>query len=108
MGMIANIYRTRDPGRLSVYEAVREVTLVNVPGPFEPNDEAPAAELVEGPMPGTLVVRPCDGRQYAMGGDYVASVDSRFSEAAEAILGRRFYGAVALHDWQIDKEGRFP
>lgn len=33
-----------------------------------------------------------------MGGNYVATSDSRFRDEVERVLGARFYGAVALHD----------
>lgn len=32
------------------------------------------------------------------GGNYAASSDSRASDALHAVLGARFYGAVAIHD----------
>lgn len=39
-----------------------------------------------------------DGRWLMFGGNYAATSDSRFTEAAERLLGHRWYGAVAIHD----------
>lgn len=111
MGLRADIYkaggRTFSLGGLS--EVADEVTLVNVPGPFEPDEKAPAALLVDGAR-GTARVVPAEQNEAGewaevrkgvgsmMGGSYVGAADSRFREAVEEILGHRFYGAVALHD----------
>lgn len=107
MGLPASIYRDEYRSSMNVFGAFTKVTLVNVDGPFNPSKDAPAAVLVKGNAPGTVVIRPV--RNYVigetpevvrgmMGGAYVATSDSRFSDAAEKILGGRFYGAVALHD----------
>jgi hypothetical protein len=98
------------------------VTLVNVEGPFDPTPDAPAAVLVAGNVAGTAKVVPAvevtgpgaaveyhgkygpllaDGEKTIgpmMGGSYVCTSDSRFNNAIEALLGKRFYGAVPLHD----------
>lgn len=77
-----------------------ELTLMNVDGQFEPSESRPAAYLKGGNLPGTAIVVPEEnmGKWSMMGGCYVATSDSRFSEAVERIVGARFYGAVALHD----------
>ncbi len=79
------------------------LTVVNVTGPFEPNYDAPAVALVDGPrgskhlapviFDGThwQEVRP-QGHVGPMHGGNYATGDSRLSDA----LG--FYGAVAIHD----------
>lgn len=119
MGLIVSIYK--DKGREwsngGVSSRVDELTLVNVDGPFEPTEDRPAALLVPNAM-GTVRVVPAievaPGGSYVeqgaedalgapgvgpmMGGCYVATSDSRFSEKIEALLGGRFYGAVPLHD----------
>jgi hypothetical protein len=109
MGLIANIYRWSLPdcsnGGLS--SRVNEVTLVNVEGPFEPSEDRPAALLLNGHLRGTVRIVPAievapgryepDGHP-AMGGAYVSTSDSRFTEAVEKLTGAPFYGAVALHD----------
>lgn len=86
------------------------LTLVNVPGPFEPREDSPAALLLPnyGGTVRVVLAMPQDGNWVELkqpnaagpmfGGTYVATSDSRFSEAIEAILGHGFYGAVKLHD----------
>ena len=107
MGLPASIYRDEYRSSTNAFSNFNRVTLINVDGPFEPSKDAPAAVLVKGNAPGTVVVRVV--RNYVpgetpevirgmMGGAYVSTSDGRFSEAVEKILGGRFYGAVALHD----------
>ena len=109
MGLFASIYRAEHNSSLNVFGGFTKVTLVNVDGPFEPSPDAPAAMLCPGNLRGTVVIRPVEildaGDPHeskplrgAMGGAYVATSDSRFSEACEKMLGTRFYGAVPLHD----------
>jgi hypothetical protein len=110
MGLIANIYRwsLSDCSNGGLSSRVNEVTLVNVEGPFEPNEDRPAALLLNGHSMGTVRVVPAvevapggsyeaEGRPM-MGGAYVATSDARFTEAVERLTGAPFYGAVALHD----------
>jgi hypothetical protein len=112
MGMIVNVYRTstRDCTLNGISSQHDRLTLVNVEGPFEPDDDAPAAMLIHGNAPGCLRIVPAvqyEGRPNAfyprdggvmMGGNYAATSDSRFTEACERLLGYRFYGAVPIHD----------
>ena len=77
-----------------------ELTLVNVPGPFEPTAYAPAA-ILESHTKGCLRIIPdvADPQPWFMfGGNYAACSDSRVSETCEKLLGHRFYGAIAIHD----------
>jgi hypothetical protein len=97
------------------------VTVVNVSGPSEPTDDAPAVLLVENAMgtvrivPAVEVTGPGAAVEYhgkwgplladgdktigpMMGGSYVGTSDSRFREAVEKLLGHGFYGAVPFHD----------
>jgi hypothetical protein len=120
MGLIVSIYRDRkmpDCSAGGLSSRVDEVTLVNVEGPFDPTPERPAALLVKGngegiakvveavleypgeqESGGTGYVARKDGVGPSMGGCYVATSDSRFTQAVERIVGGRFYGAVPLHD----------
>jgi hypothetical protein len=119
MGLIVNVYRAtgRDCTLNGISSTHDRLTLVNVDGPFEPNDDAPAAVLMIGSLLGTLVIYPATRIQNVvltrsgeqadawghvmdtmMGGNYAATSDSRFTEACERLLGQRFYGAVAIHD----------
>lgn len=44
--------------------------------------------------------------QFAFGGRYVGTSDSRFSTLIEKATGHRFYGAVPLHDYSMTRESR--
>lgn len=104
MGITASIYkdRGRSCANGGISDTYDQVTIVNAPGPFEPSDDAPAVELVPGNLPGTVKAVPTDKPEGAvgpmMGGSYIATSDSRFSELASSICGTKFYGAVPLHD----------
>jgi hypothetical protein len=84
-----------------VSSGVEALTLVNVEGPFKPNDDAPAA-MLDSHIDGCLRIVPDRYPRNRVGpmagGHFAHSCDSRFSEACRALLGRRFYGAVAIHD----------
>ena len=59
-------------------------------------------ELVKGHR-NTCIARPItdtpEGHtNWTFGGSYIATSDSRFSEAVEEITGQDFYGAIPLHD----------
>lgn len=114
MGIIADIYKAKGQsfsnGGLSEYRD--QVTVVNVPGPFEPNAERPAVLLVEGNVPGSVKIvqaeqdgegrwlpaRPARSVGPMHGGCYVGTSDSRFGETVRELGGARFGGPVALHD----------
>lgn len=119
MGLTADIYKSQgrsfSNGGLS--ERVDRVTLVNVDGPFEPTDDAPAAMLVAGNLAGCAKVVAAEwldveghskgggwiekrgaGAGPMMGGCYVETSDERFREAVRALTGEARGGPVALHD----------
>lgn len=109
MGLLVNVYRTRKDGCTGNWLSDRadQLCLVNLPGPFEPSSDAPAAWLDLGCVRGTAKIIPAafDGKNYCypagwwmMGGNYAATSDSRFTAAVEAITDLPFYGAVAIHD----------
>lgn len=79
-----------------------EVTLVGpeFTGPFEPTESAPPLRLVKRVLGSGRVLfhfeplaKPLGAVGPMFGGAYVASSDSRFTEAVEGM-----YGAVPLHD----------
>ena len=83
--------------------------IVNVDGPFEPDNEMAAAMLVSNAYNSVKVVparKDAKGNWKSMaetchhmfGGNYCATSDSRWNTAIEKILGHRFYGAVPIHD----------
>lgn len=105
------------PGALDGVSARHDtLTVVNVSGPFTPNDDRPAVALMWGHLPGTLrlvpvvncaadgdepewqMFAPADKVGPMFGGNYGSTSDGRFADACEEILGHRFYGAVAIHD----------
>jgi len=107
MGIIASIYTHplyKGCSMNGISERCTEVTVVNAEGPFEPTKQRPAV-LLESHVPGIVRAVPCSregvkdpGIWWMNGGAFVSSSDSRFSRAAEKLVGGRFYGAVALHD----------
>lgn len=101
MGLLASIFRSddRDFSAGGISSRYKQVCIMNVEGPFEPSDTAPAVRLEKGPMNSLhLVPEESSGKWTMMGGCFVHTSDSRFSRAAEKILGHGWYGAVALHD----------
>lgn len=101
MGLPVSVYRhgKYDCTNGGVSSRVTELTLINVDGPFEPTDKAPAAKLEQGPMNSVRIVPvECEGHWTMFGGNYAACSDSRLSSAIQKLLGHRFYGAVAIHD----------
>ena len=116
MGIRASIYRNDfQPTKSNVFGHVNDVTIVNAEGPFQPDEEAPAAIIIArgrmGSHDQTRYVAPAmlndegewvelvDNRCGGMaGGAFVATSDSRFRKAAG------LYGALALHDWYEEWE----
>ncbi len=105
MGIIANVYRSSDGydctnGGPSFY--VNRVCIVNVDGPFNPSDDAPAAMLMKHPAMNHVFLRFEEhvGKQAMMGGNFVHCSDSRFGEQVRYLLDdyKAFVGAVPIHD----------
>ena len=111
MGLTVSILRDSDLGDCSnggVSGRVNKLTMINVEGPFEPSDNAPAAKLVEGNLGGAKVI-PCIDHPTIMmgdmskligpmmGGTYVATSDSRFSNKLEE-MGVSMGVAIPFHD----------
>ena len=84
-----------------------KLSLVNVAGPFEPTEDAPAAMLVSNGK-GLVRIVPAnrlengewaqETRWTMFGGNYAGTSDSRFIDAIQALTGAPWYGAVAIHD----------
>ena len=107
MGLRVSILKDNSLGDCSnggVSRYVNNLTLINVEGPFKPTEDAPAALIVAGNLSGAKVI-PCepDGADMSnligpmMGGTYVTTSDSRFSEKLEE-LGVSRGMAVPFHD----------
>ena len=106
MGLLVNVYKTEGcdctNGGVSSKWNIKGLCLTNVPGPFNPSEDYPAAQLVKQSFyfgdSVKIIPEECEGKQTMMGGNYAATSDSRFSDAIAARLGHNFYGAVPIHD----------
>lgn len=104
MGIIVHVLRPVGRGDCSnngVTARARALCIVNVPGPFYPSDECPAARL-ESNSYGTAKVVPADEASQSLGcgmfgGNFVSSSDGRWGDAVAAIIGVRMT-AVPVHD----------
>jgi hypothetical protein len=103
MGMLASVFRNplgdcTNDGLSSKYSTV---VIVNVPGPFKPDDKYPAVqlELCYGNVIAKPVVNDSEYKPWFMfGGNFLYTSDSRFRETLEEMLGHKFYGAIPIHD----------
>lgn len=110
MGLLVDVYRSNlgDCTLRGISSKATSLCLVNVDGPFQPDHHTPAAMLVKGNGPKLVKIVPAEwldigewvptGRWVMMGGNYAATVDSRFHRAVEKITGSSSYGAVPIHD----------
>lgn len=108
MGLIVQVYRhkNQDCTNDGISSKADSLTIVNIPGPFEPTEDAPAAILEKSHTDVLRVVEAVKhkgkwqptNRWAMMGGNYAATSDSRFSQKCEELLDCGFYGAVAIHD----------
>jgi len=109
MGLILEVFRCSygDCSAGGISSKYKEVTAINCEGPFDPAPDRPPV-ILESHVANCVRAVPVDtdGRPLRrpehtgpmFGGCYVASSDSRFGEKVRALLGHKFYGAVALHD----------
>lgn len=105
MGMIVTVYRTAGPDCTNngITSKVNKLCIVNVEGPFEPNDKAPAAKLV--PMNfgfckslRVVAIDDIEGGQWTMnGGNVVSTTDGRWLDACKAYIPDH-PGFVQVHD----------
>lgn len=105
MGLHLDIYRGTWNDTANVFYGRESVTVVNIPGPFNPQP-GDAVALLEQHTRGACRLVPAEliGGEWvavkgmAAGGTYAATSDSRFNDTMEQLLGGNFYGAVAVHD----------
>lgn len=107
MGLQIDVYRTAamiDCTNGGVSSRYDSLTLMNVKGPSEPTEKAPAAWLVKHPTVKGVVFIVCEDpatakRRPMAGGNYGATSDSRFSEAMREMTGfEQWHGAAKIHD----------
>lgn len=110
MGLLVSVYKNPlgDCTLNGISSKATDLCLVNVDGPFSPDDKHPAAMLIRGNGAGLVKIVPAllddkmrysaDPRWVMMGGNYAATSDSRFHRAVEKITGGASYGAVPIHD----------
>jgi len=102
MGMLAQIYDSPlgNCSNNGVSAKCKQVTVINVDGPFEPSDDAPAVKLIKRERIGNVVCVPVglEGKWTMFGGAYITTSDSRFGEAVRKLSGYEHSFPVALHD----------
>lgn len=105
MALQLNIYRDSWNDSANVFYGRERITVINIPGPFEPQlGEAVALLERHAPdacrlVPAKLIGsewKPLEGMSF--GGTYAATSDSRYEETMRELLGVNFYGAVPIHD----------
>lgn len=110
MGLLVSVYRNAEIGDCTnggISSRHTSLCVVNASGPFEPRPDCPAVIIERGPYL-TLRLRPAESvngawrpieGMYMMGGNYAGTSDSRFGEAASAMVaGYRFVGVLPIHD----------
>lgn len=110
MGLNVYVYRNalQDCTNGGISASAQKLCIVNIDGPFEPNEDAPAAILTTNQV-GNPVIKPAfyiservweaANGWFMMGGNYAASSDSRFGQAVRE-FAPGFYGAIPIHDRQ--------
>ena len=99
MGLRVEILRGTYDSPANAFYGKANVTVTNLPGPFVPTDDAPAAVLTFNALQHPIITPAeppfaadrLDGRPMA-GGTFAETSDSRFGSAVG------FYGAVPVHD----------
>jgi hypothetical protein len=102
MGMLVNIYKWNlgDCSNGGVSGRQWRLTLTNVEGPFEPSEDAPAAQILKRST-GNVVIRPDsipDEKWNMFGGAFAYSSDTRFCEKLRELSGYPHSFPVAIHD----------
>lgn len=107
MGLLVSVYRNAelpcDCTNNGVSSRTNKLCVVNIDGPSDPTDDAPAVLLLEGNLPETVHIKPeglvDSGMVVMMGGNYAGTSDSRFGNAIAKITGQRFaMGMAPIHD----------
>lgn len=102
MGLRVEIFRWNlgDCSNNGVSGRFNTLTLTNVEGPFEPSDDAPAAQLLVRST-GNLMIKPdeiSEGKWCMFGGAFAHSSDSRFTDTVRKLSGYNHSFPVAIFD----------
>jgi hypothetical protein len=104
MGLLVTVYYNDDYRACAKDGAstwAESVCVMNVDGPFEPDERHPAYVLTRNYY-GSPVLVPQDQPEGLIGpmagGNFAGSSDSRFNQAVSEMAGFNFYGAIPIHD----------
>lgn len=100
MGLLIDVFRPSsmyDCTNGGVSATAKRLCVVNVDGPFDPSEDAPAVKLQKGPLDTVNLVPVDEDRWVAFGGNFGYTSDSRFQRAVESLIGVS-HVAVAIHD----------
>lgn len=103
MGLLISVYRDAsgiDCTNGGISSKVKQLVVTNVEGPFEPDENAPAVQLVKGPFNSVRLIPQelLDSGAWVMfGGNYGSTSDSRFNQAVENMCGYSM-GCVKIFD----------
>ena len=106
MGLLVSVYRNSELGDCTnngLSNKHNKFCVVNVEGPFNPSDDAPAVKLASGPYNSVrlIPVELIENKSWVMfGGNYAGTSDSRFSEAVNETIGydKMSNGVVKIFD----------
>lgn len=102
MGLLLNVYRwgLGDCTNGGASATVKDICVVNIPGPFHPSDSTPSFVLARGPS-GDPILKPAAGGTGIgpmFGGNFAHTSDSRLGEAVHEMTGGRSWGALPIFD----------
>jgi hypothetical protein len=103
MGLLVSVFRNAEFGDCTcngVSKRFNSLCVINVEGPFEPDENHPAVILESGPYNSVRLVPVCEkeaGSWTMMGGNYAGTSDGRFSDAVRHRTGAPA-SVVAVHD----------
>ena len=109
MGLIVSVYRNAvgyDCTNGGISSRFTELCIMNIEGPFDPNEKRFPALLVPNVCK-TVKIVPAhqdakgnwiENKSPMFGGNFASTSDSRFHQHIEKMLGHTFYGAVPIHD----------
>ena len=102
MGLLLNVYRWElgDCTNGGASATVKDICVVNIPGPFHPSDSTPAFVLARGPSRDPILKPAAGGTGIGpmFGGNFGHTSDSRLGEAVQDMTGRRSWGALPIFD----------